>query len=397
MLNMENLPQNFPKKPESPDELKENKERERTKTIEIKVGEQTYQLEAESYNFEYPKNIQEETGIIGYERTIISQESLSSVVDEKDFYQLIVNKILPVLSGGEYPKRSFNHMYSWYSNPETQSRHKDYFKQDFFLGKIYDLKKIKQESGSKSYPFSSAKTTTEDFSRTHANISIYDQETEKRITYDESISIGDVLKFEDQIKKGDVYATTTFGGLNLSAGDFFEQYAPDFTKEICLGFSFKLDNFMHEYFEKTFYIYAQKNESNPKINNGFVETAVFLLINSIYDNKPQTSGYMSETEINYLNSILEENIDRKLSDEEITQINSKLIIRKHVSRTGYGILESKLPIFIGHKELPQLSWGHATYANFMSEKGFNFFKFKHAEHLPIKQEENTTDSPHTTF
>lgn len=363
----------------------------RIKTIEIKVGEQIYQLETESYDFEYPNHVQEETGILGYERTIISPENLSSIVDEKDFYQVVMNKILPDLSNGEYPKRSFNHMYSWYSDSETQSRHKDYFKQDFFLGEIYDLEKIKEESKQKQYAFSSANTTTGDFSKNHANISIYDQKTEKRITSDESIPVSDVLKFEDKIKKGDMYATTTFGGLNLSAGDFFNRYAPDFRKEICFGFSFKLDNFMREYFEKTFSIYSQQNENNNKISNGFVNAAVFLLVNPMDNNNPQITEYVSEMEINYLNSILEKDTDRKLSDEEVSKINSQLITRKHVSKIGYGILESKLPIFIGHKELPQLSWGHATYANFMSEKGFNFFKFKHADHLPHKSDTTGTE------
>lgn len=49
--------------------------------------------------------------------------------------------------------------------------------------------------------------------------------------------------------------------------------------------------------------------------------------------------------------------------------------------------EFKMPIFIGHPQIPQLSWGHAKYAHFFSEKGFNFFEFKHAEHI-LKPKEN---------
>lgn len=45
-------------------------------------------------------------------------------------------------------------------------------------------------------------------------------------------------------------------------------------------------------------------------------------------------------------------------------------------------IETEIPILINNDELPQISWGHAKYAHYFNEKGFNFFKFKHADHLP---------------
>ena len=49
-------------------------------------------------------------------------------------------------------------------------------------------------------------------------------------------------------------------------------------------------------------------------------------------------------------------------------------------------IELRLPVFIGlEEEIPQLRWGHAKYSHFMSSKGFNFIEFKHADHLPKKQ------------
>lgn len=47
--------------------------------------------------------------------------------------------------------------------------------------------------------------------------------------------------------------------------------------------------------------------------------------------------------------------------------------------------EIYIPIFINHDEIPQLSWGHAKYAHFLNKKWFNFFEFKHADHLPSKE------------
>ena len=55
---------------------------------------------------------------------------------------------------------------------------------------------------------------------------------------------------------------------------------------------------------------------------------------------------------------------------------------KRAYRNSYFEGEIFLPIFIGKDDIPQLSWGHAKYGHYMNEKGFNFFKFKHADHLP---------------
>ena len=50
--------------------------------------------------------------------------------------------------------------------------------------------------------------------------------------------------------------------------------------------------------------------------------------------------------------------------------------------------EVLIPILINHSEIPQLSWGHAKYAHFVNQKGFNFIEFKHAEHLPVSKKES---------
>ncbi len=459
---MENPLNNFQQKPKLGENEVEKREK-RIKTIEIEVDGQIHSLETETYDFEYPEGIQKETGILGYERTVIASESLIGAVESQiqqslglsiselginkysdlllflsreveSFSQeevsklmnfnlrknkqskaptleenlsdlrieiwskfnrnLIREKLLLFLSDNEYPNKSFNHRYGWYGNPETISRHKGYFKQDFFLGKIYDLEKIKEESKNKPYPFSSAELTTGDNSRYHANISIYDQENpNERLTNEKKMPLGEVLNYEDKIKEGTVYATTTFAGLNLSSGGFFGGGTgpgiPSFEDEICLGFSFKLDNFMQEYYEKTFCIYAKQVEDNPEDIGSLIDTALFLLFNRNGENiEPETWENMTEEDEGYLNSILEKNINRRLSDKELKKINDRYrSVRGNLSSDrGFGVYESKLPIFIGHKELPQLSWGHATYANYMNEKGLNFFKFKHADHLPKKSD-----------
>ncbi len=468
---MENPSNNLPEKSDLDNDKKEKKEGKRTKTIEIKVGEQTYLLEAESYDFEYPKSTQKETGILGYERTIIDPESLMSVVENQiqqslglslsglgihkytdllSFFgkkvesfsqeemsklmsfnlrenrqskpptpeenlmdlrteiwskfnrELINKKLLPLLSNDEYPNKSFNHRYGWYGNQETISRHKDYFKQDFFLGKIYDLERIKEERKHRMYPFSSGELTTGDNSSYHANISIYDQKKpHERLTTESKLPLGKVLDYEGKIKEGTAYATTTFAGLNLVSGGFFgggtRAGTPTFNEEVCFGFSFKLDDFMKEYYEKTFCIYAKQIENSEENIGALIDVALFLLFNKNCQNiEPETWENMTEEDVNFLNSILEKS-NRKLAEKELEQINKRYrSVRGLLSNNGFSGYESKLPVFIGHKDIPQLSWGHATYANYMSEKGFNFFKFKHTDNLPEKRIDNT-DSPQATF
>ncbi len=48
-------------------------------------------------------------------------------------------------------------------------------------------------------------------------------------------------------------------------------------------------------------------------------------------------------------------------------------------------------IFINNDKIPQLSWGHAKYAHYFNDKGFNFFKFKHTDKLPVKEKNDTNN------
>lgn len=203
------------------------------------------------------------------------------------------------------------------------------------------------------------------------------------------------------------------------AGDFF--FGQDI-KALSFGFSIKLDSFQKEYFEKSLDTFLDlqgtlpiiEEESTPK---SIVNTIQILLFNKIldepillkkiknaifdkyrdiiarFDHKAELIAFLKEEifgeflkEYPKVGQIL--NIDN-IAEHLFDGINDSLraVIDKTISDTAGGTFTDQevfLPIFIGHNEIPQLSWGHAKYAHYMNEKGFNFFKFKHADHLPKK-------------
>lgn len=408
----------------------EEQESGKRENITLEIDGQT--IEAVKYYFEYPERIQKETGILGYERTIISSEQLNSLFEEsikkikeknkqseeiweKLGYNFALSrtiedkKLLQLLSDGEYPDYSYNHRYSWYTSSETKTRHMNSFKKDFFLGKLFDLERTEEESKYEKYPFSNSKLTTEDFSDINQNISIYDLENKSAMKGNDLgkdyISFGRVLGYKNDIKEGQVYASTTSSGLLIYAGEFFNRNV-NYSKEICFGFPFELDHFMKEYMEECFCILKQQMDSRGVlVKNSFADVAEFLLMSRSkmktlppleerkkVENRVPPRG-ITEDEFNYLNSILEQRGVAKIPDDKADFFGDSIMNITHIVN-GYPsvTVERRIPIFIGHPKIPQLSWGHAKYANYMNEKGFNFFKFKHADHLPTKEEMNSSES-----
>ncbi len=375
-------------------ESKEN----RKKTLEVKIGESTYSIETESYDFEYPKNIQEETGIVGYERTKINKENIEAIKEQIEMMHNDQEKsfaitkslyaLLDSLSNNEYPSRCHNHKLNyWAADQETADRYKEYFKESFFKNKIYDLSLIKKEKEKKLYPFSNASTLSGENSEKHANITVYDAQSHKRIS-PEQIPLGDVLQYKDSIENGTNYAVTAFGGLNFVPSDFFQSLNE---KEICFGYSFKLDRFMREYYEKSLCELMQVSDYKLNNQSAIREVGTALLLDNLLNIEDSSSNEDPNFKTD-LNFILEKaNIEARFLETELEEMYSTVEHYLRFTETKnreYGLeFESYLPIFIGDKEIPQLSWGHAKYAHYFNENGFNFFKFKHAEHLPKKVQE----------
>lgn len=351
--------------------------------ITIEIEGQT--IEAVKYYFEYPEHIQKETGILGYERTSIPQNSLEILQSTDVNKRIIENKVLETLSAGEYPYECSTHQYALWSDDQATERYMDYLKKKIFTTKIYDLDIIQEESKHAQYPFSNSKLTEGNRSDTHAGMLVYDH---NNTPVSGTMPLWEVLKYKDQIEKGELYACAS-PGLNTAPSNFFIRNKNK-EVELSFGFSYRLDNFMREYYEKSLIIgMKQIAESSLEMPGYLIEIGVSLVLDNYFNgNNDISSSTLDMSDISFLTDILQKNdIKRPISSSDL-----RIIIRKANWRAGdaiermwrYRTFHSYLPIFIGNNEVPQLSRGHAKYAHCSHAKGIDFFKFKHADHLPVQ-------------
>ncbi|MFZ4500483.1 MAG: hypothetical protein ACOYMZ_03255 [Minisyncoccia bacterium] len=363
-LNPNNQPKvEIEKTPQNNEDSLSAQEQESGKreNITLEIDGQT--IEAVKYYFEYPKRIQRETGILGYERVKILKDSLFFV--ENNIPSEKIENILSTLSEGEYPKWTFNHKIGGYANSRQVDKYNAFFKKDkFFLSKIYSLDAFSVDDLSNPTEGRSLKV--------QPNFSIFDASTDKKLISQDFIPANNILKYENLLVNGDAYATTLYSkGLNCSPGGFFYG-ADEYT--ISLGFSYK-DSFLKKYFEEVFCKWIKIDSSSDRLKE---VTASLLIIKSFQEKE--------SSQKEYLNGLLKshgtiENIDELLSGA------SHLVdwYMQTIGQDWHPSVENYLPIFIGHDKIPQLSWGHAKYAHYFNDKSFNFFKFKHADHLPVRE------------
>lgn len=396
----------------------ESKER-RIKTIEIKVGEQTYQLEAESYDFEYPKNIQEETGILGYERTKINKDQLIATLGFKE-KNLFNSEILNSLSEGNYPKNTYNHELGGYAGSKALKMHEDLKNDKFFVQKIYDIDRIKKlRSNTNALEIFNhnvaGRDHKPDYSIPRSNITILNKETLKLIS-GKKHPVGKIPEYEDKINSGEVFGASAYGGLNVMPSFFFEGID---LERFSVGFPKRLEGFHKEYFLKSLQIYVEifneiENQENGELKGDFLKNIARIVymffIDEIYSNEsirdeidtmrllPDDLNVFGENPNKQrLFDIYEDFISNFCSKNEINldffpQGFDEFTLKGEIFyNLALPVEELFIPIFIGHDEIPQLSWGHAKYAHYMNEKGLNFFKFKHAAHLPYTSEKSETE------
>ena len=150
----------------------QNLENKKNETITLgSLGE----LEIYSRNsFEYPEAIQNETGIIGYERTIISKEALHKIHEETggNSGDRLTQEILNKLSDGEFFKLAIHEMgynagdsFKGGKNPHKTKEiyAQEFADQKFILQKIFDMNSIEdlgeKDSASFSHPDDTGENT----------------------------------------------------------------------------------------------------------------------------------------------------------------------------------------------------------------------------------------------
>ncbi len=419
----------------------ESSERKR-KTFEIKQGENAYAFEAESYDFEYPKNVQEETGIIGYERMTVSNENLFKLAKEwlikeqgisleelgldsweplheylqkKDWESENWNKVrrgldditlfqLDSLSNDEYPTYCYNHKMGAYADTkETHAAYLSAFKKDyFFLQKIYDLDNIEKEVERTGKAYTNV-PSSKDGDR-HINFTLYDKKTRQPVIDAPHIPIRKLVDYKDKIASGEIYAAQTHSGLNFTPGFFFWGVG-DMKDTVSFGFPFNADSFMEEYLYKATKEILSHGSFDDQLAGHLV---ALIMISDAFKSKDlsryrewSNDGERNKSFKTFIAEILASKLKKMNISEErdykellswIEYDTSAFVSLMDKNERHFAVenMETDLPIFIGHDEIPQLSWGHAKYANYYNEKGLNFFTFKHADHLPVRKEKSMT-------
>ena len=397
------------KTPQENEGLLNEQEQESGKRENIVLEIDGQKIEAVKYYFDYPERIQKETGILGYERIKILNNSFKRIEHAG------VNDILSQLSNGEYPNYTYNHMMGGFvdTQKERDNMNKDFKDDKFFLQKIYDVSRIEKKSikgYEKERIFNYPPRLDKDDSYHSFPTSIFNL-----INNDDDLAqvdnspkhIGKIIDYKDNIEDGQYFALTQ---LNVAVGDFWHGIWGE-KKEKLTGFGFPVfgESYFHNYIKESLSIRLKikKEKDFWKILNDYYLGPLFgMYLMSEYQkegnstNKKDwdkelflkatlniTENFLKEYNINYEPEYLDKGLMYFFLNFFFYQEESFL----NNFRLGGGY-DFQLPIFIGHPEIPQLSWGHAKYAHYKNDKSFNFFKFKHADHLLVKEEVASSDS-----
>ena len=383
----------------NPGILKNENEGKRTRvTVEING----IPLEAEKYYFEYPKHIQKETGILGYERTIISNEQMNKYNLENDYDK--TRSFLMRMSNDQYPKQTMNHTVG--SNANKEDRHKyeeNLIKDRFFLQEIFDVDLT-------------GKVTLDNrqdcVDRTDPIIlDIYNKNTNEFI---EKIKLKSLHEKKREIKENSIYLVGN-DAFNTSPGHFY--FGSDY-QFLSFGFSPK-DIFLKEYIQKSYKFILENVKKTYKLgpregirdNLSAMYKAYALgndeLINGLGTKRERPEIVEKSFQDIYkeicldLGNVFESSL-KTAYEEDGDGPHDPFIFLDSLAGTSWMMLENNvvrkatsgsksedeitIPIFINNDNIPQLSWGHAKYAHFVNQKGFNYIEFKHADHLPVKEE-----------
>ncbi|QQR50106.1 hypothetical protein IPF86_03440 [Candidatus Nomurabacteria bacterium] len=378
------------------------KELGKKEKITLEINGQT--IEAVKYYFEYPEKIQKESGILGYERTKISiDEKLIS--DEMEHYEQskIITDLLVTLSDGEYPETCVTHKFGAYGSHEGFK--KGFAEDKFFVQKIYDLDRIEKlkDEMDPNYIFNNNGAKLDIFNK--KDNSPYSENTYGKIpehqVYHEGVLFYETTPIAKIPKKilsneSEFYIKKDF---YLEPGNFWHGVG---IKDIGFGFSVLNDPFFLKYIEESILLDPEplfkSEDSTTKdifciyLINEYHRLGYSFISNSSDD---KTIDEIKRKFILKIDEIAKEFLKNKilsngdLYNSEISM--GKYATEKFLGRSGafkgnYFVgNEIKIPIFMNHDNIPQLSWGHAKYAHYFNDKGLNFFKFKHADYLPKKE------------
>ncbi len=357
----------------------------KSEKITFAIDEKIFDFEIKKSNFEYPKNIQNETGILGYERNIISKSDLEQAIkDFKGTPEVFSERLLLELSNGQFPKNSFNYVL------DINEKEKAQFVQDkFLLQEIFGQKTFKELSSQIASAF--------DMKIGHGDYSVFtviDRETNKEIDHG---TVGSMYKkYADNAG----VSITSGNGLNVREKAFYFDYSV-LGDRPAFGF-FRKDKFFQKYISASIERLREINKANSEQRYGYHEQLFgdrnFLELFAIKESESldQIPGIVSEvgTDEERLrlykkygspvsvddpsSSQRMENFKAALDSQDFEEVDHHMQHRdKHLGADLWDAYH--IPIFVNDKTMPQLKWGHASFAVFSTENGFNFLKIKHSE------------------
>lgn len=385
-------------------EMQPNTQEVKKNHIEIDLGDLgKHNLEILSKsNFEYPEAIQKETGIIGYERTIISKEILKKIHEDtyRENGKKITEQILNLLSEGEFFHLARHEMGGYAGWKEKEVYSQNFSDQKFILQKIFDIVGIENLNDKKD-------TATFSHGATDGNqieFSLFEKNNLKVVK--ERISPTQLSEYKEKIDSGEIFLCTTNGGLSdrnkatllvMSGGDkdekfnlskmpnlFFDKSTDagrehfGLTNDFPVSPIFAFDpssSHLHKYFLDVFDLYISLNKAN--------HTNVVGADSDVLLNLYEKVNYKEILAGNKNVSIDTNNIFKEI-DKEWEQDKEYKEVQKFGTRWE-SEEEGSIPIIIGHDKIKQLRWGDSKYAVFFTEKGLNFLKIKHTDEDKVEK------------
>lgn len=356
--------------------------------IVVKVRNKEIKINLTSKFFEYPEAISKEIGVLGYKRVIIEnaditaleamikhERKLGNITSRRPISDIAEGQIIQLLSNGEYPNNCLTHIYGALSHRYDYSLRKKYEQQlvadKFFLQKIYGLDTIKAQQKQNSQIRVLDHRDDHGTLRTH--FGLFERQSKKIVK--SKLPINKLLDYEDQILSGDYFLASYDSGLNTMPQAFWSMGGGNFK----FGFS-KNDPLFKNYIEESLNLFsAIKTDVGDEYGDEpvYIERIIDFIEEDVkeYGEPIDKYGYP--------------HIARALRITDETEWGKLELDMGMIEKdSGYwcddvsDTLEQRIPIFIGKEDIPQLSWAHAKYAHFMSEKGLNYIEFEHEERLP---------------
>lgn len=380
-------------------------EKKKIKNLEFFIEEVKYNIEVESYYFEYPEGIRNESYIEGYERNIVSKNSLLKLIKEianrknidftgiDDFNKIIsgsteiereleniYNNVVKVelsrkFSEGKFPNRCYTHSINGYLWGEDAKISISNFKTDrMFVQKIYNPNRLVTQNFNHIIRGYDAPSTNK------LRFGVFNQNFEL---------IGDPKSqydLEDELNSKDLFLATYKDkntgeeglGLNVTVPtkSFIQYDRTRYNSEkdqsysyptmgFCAEDTLKEETFFSQYLNKCLDIYVKIYESNKLREKNSIEQIKNILFLMLHHNKKR---YFYDK--NEFNEIIKKHNIRETIVEEMGDLSHDI--------------ELFIPVLLNNEEVPQLRWGHADFAQFLDSKGFNCLKFKHKDLIDKK-------------